>query len=302
MSTVVRAHQAPSALGENPYWIFVSFLYAFIAADIAVRFSSLSSHWSEYARCRPEWWHVPIWSHLTLAAFLVAMSWLGWTLTFVDGDVTGLDLRQRRGVIAATSLLLIVDFWVLGTYFAFVSVVNDARVSGKYEGSWSPHSGLAAYWIVWVLLAYLVWDFLVYFLIPRLDKTTKVEFWKQSWMSLFCLLLAFAAFLWLKPVRADRPPWILAADSSLLALLLFYRALKQLARSSETAGKQVSKLVSLLASNWELWFARVVLLLFIVLAVLAGAYGRRELPVPPGGRLENSQPCHEHTSDAAGPA
>lgn len=43
----MRLNEATRSLGETPYWVFVSFLYAFIAADIAQRFSKLSSHWSE---------------------------------------------------------------------------------------------------------------------------------------------------------------------------------------------------------------------------------------------------------------
>src|SRR2546421_1505899 len=35
-------------LGENPYWVFISFLYAWIAADIARRFSEVSSHRSKH--------------------------------------------------------------------------------------------------------------------------------------------------------------------------------------------------------------------------------------------------------------
>jgi len=274
MSIHVRMpQQEHTPLGDNPHWVFVSFLYAFIAADIAGRFSSLSSHWSEYANSRPGFSHVPIWSHLTLAAFLVATSWLGWTLTFMDGDVTALDIRKLRGVIAPTSLLLIVDFWTLGTYFAFVAVVNDARLSGSNEGTWSRHSGLAAYWMLWVLGAYLAWDFCVYFLIPRFTHRAKGRFWAQSWMSLFCLALALAAFLWLGRIRADRPFSILAADISLLALLLFYRSLKQLAKSSVPAWNQFKKMIFPLAGHWELWFARVVFFIFVILGAIAGFYG-----------------------------
>jgi hypothetical protein len=159
--------------------VFVSFLYAWIAADIAKRFSDLSSHWSEYTKCKPRGSLAPVVSHLFLAAFVVATSWLGWTLAFVHGDVTAVDIKNLGGVIAPSSLLLIVDFWILGTYFAFVRVVHRARRSGKYEGAWSSSSGHAAYWVVFIQLAYLLWDFFVYFLIPYWTHQA-TSFWHKS--------------------------------------------------------------------------------------------------------------------------
>jgi hypothetical protein len=250
-------------LGENPYWVFVSFLYAFVAADIAVRFSNLSSHWSEYSNCEPKrkYWHVPVWSHLVLAAFVIATSWLGWTLAFVHGDVSALDIKNLRGVIAPTSLLLVIDFWILGTYFSFVSVINEARLSGKHEGGWSPLSGSAAYWILWILIAYLCWDFLVYYLIPYWTDPTKEAFWARSWMSPRCLLLAALAFLWLGRIRSEHPFCILAGDVSLLALLLYYRSLKQIATWSQPA--------------WVGGFKWGCLCIFVLTGLFAGYFGGR---------------------------
>lgn len=260
-------------LGENPYWVFVSFLYAWVAADIAQRFSYLSLHWSEVPRIRPEsYWHVTIWMHLVLAAFLIATSWLGWTLTFTKGDVTGLDINKLDGVIAPSSLLLIVDFWLLGTYFAFVSDVNEARLSGSHIGTWSPCSGLAAYWISWILFVYLVWDFLAYFLIPLWD-TKETKFWVKSWMSFPCLLFAVGAFFMLRDIRPDRPLWIFAGDWSLIALILSYRGLKQQTVNKASEIKKLIKTLLSLKGNWELWVPRGAFFVFLALATLACLYG-----------------------------
>ncbi len=278
--------KSTSPLGETPYWVFVSFLYAWVAAGIGERFSSLSLHWSEYSRSKPRFWHVPVWSHLTLAAFIVATSWLGWTLAFLLGDVPGIDIG--KGVIVPTSLLLIVDFWILGTYFAFVLVVNEARLAGRSYGRWSRQAGHAAYWVLWIQVAYLVWDFFTYFVIPcwesgkgdaswswvwvgcaalagalvllrwfgrigpiaplvrfslivlfflglyfcipwKIESGVFLNLWDHSWMSVLGIVLAWFAF-WLSLTRSQTygPFGVLASDASLLALVLFYRALKQL--------------------------------------------------------------------------
>lgn len=129
------------SLPENPYWVFISSLYAWIAANIAERFSKISSDWSEYQLRKPRWWHIPVYSHLFLAAFVVGTSWLGWTHAFVKKDVTVFE-----DAIVSSSLLLIIDFWIVGTYFSFVAVVNKARLSdGELSHSTQPGAVAGVY-------------------------------------------------------------------------------------------------------------------------------------------------------------
>lgn len=150
----MRLNEATRSLGETPYWVFVSFLYAFIAADIAQRFSKLSSHWSEleekseYAWGGLHFWYVPVYSHLILLSFVVGTSWLGWS-QFVLDHLEMFELRL--GVLTSCSLLLIVDFAILTLYSSFASVLNEARLSGKYTGLWSEYSGHAGYWVCVIL-------------------------------------------------------------------------------------------------------------------------------------------------------
>jgi hypothetical protein len=226
-----------SVLGENPYWVFISFLYAWIVADIAERLSHISSQWFDYKARGPEWWYVPVYSHLLVAAFVVGTSWLGWTEAFLNGDLAVL------GEVLALSLLLIVDFWILATYFGFVATPNKARLSDPSAASEFPSSRLPAYWIVWIVTAYLGWDVLTYRVLPRWTRFGDgTHFWAHSWMTVFCLVLAVAAFWALKRVPASRPFWIVAGDLSLIALILFYRGLKQLASPSQGPIAQIENL------------------------------------------------------------
>lgn len=269
---MIHLNDSNKPLGDNPYWVFISFLYAWIAANIAEHFSHVSANWSEYERSKQKWWSVPVYSHLFLAAFVVGTSWLGWTQAIIEHNIGFGD------VIAPSSLLLIVDFWILGTYFSFVAAVNKARLSSPHQTS--PSSEHAAYWVMLILLAYLAWDSFTYYVFPRwIDHKAEDDFWPRSWMTVICLLLAIVAFMVLKRVKASRPFWTMTADISLIALILLYRALKQIAISfPHSATAQIGNLTWYPLGNWLNGFAWGCLLAFVILSYLASYFGYRLRP------------------------
>jgi len=260
-------------LGENPYWVFISFLYAGVATEIAGCFSGGSYGWQEYRK------YIPIYSHLTLAAFVVGTSWLGLTRALAALQDC---VNPRWGIIAPVWLLLIVDFSILGVYFAFVRVVNKARSSGsgQKEDAFSTH---ASFWMLIVLSLYCVWDGMVYFLFPKWPGpwhsacTKGGSFCARSWMSVFCLALALLVFLALRHIRSDCPFWVLpTADVSLIFFLLFYRALKQLAgdQPREVLSQMVQLVCPFLTGNGTIWCARAFFGVFFLLALVASISGR----------------------------
>jgi hypothetical protein len=258
--------ESKPSLSDNPYWVFISFLYAWIAADIAGRFSQASFHKWEHRLERPKRSYGPVFSHLTLAGFIVGTSWLGWTGEFRDPD-NPLSSVQFGPVIHATSLLLVVDFWILATYFIFTAVVNQARLSGY----WRPLAGQPAFWVCVILTAYFTWDLLVFCLLPQLGRKG-CPLWEQSWMSVLCAGLALAAFFWLKRLRPDRPFWVVVGDISLTSLVLLYRALKQL----DSPGP-VTQMKQLIARplDWKNSFAWVCIGMGTIPWLLAGWRGSR---------------------------
>lgn len=251
----------PLPLAESPYWVFIGFLYACIAADIAGRFAKVSYRWSTYEQFLREHWWIPVYSHLILASFVLGTSWMAWSRAFAIGEVTSPDK-----VISAEALLVIVDFAILVMYFSLVVVVGNERKSKSEHPELSrPARKHSSYWIAWILSAYVVWDFFAYFLIPRSQCSVSC-FWTRSWMSMLCAALGWLAFLWLNPVRSDRPGWMLAGDASMLALILFYRALKQVTQAQDPA------------PLWLIVFSWVTLSVFMVLSVLTGTYGEEPPP------------------------
>lgn len=252
------------SLGENPYVIFISFLYAWVAANIADLFSELSSGWARLHEKRQKQWHVPLWSHLTLAAFVVGTSWLGWTGAFIRNEIP-----LPKQVLAPSSLLLIVDFWILGTYFAYVDVVYKARLNPEDDTDVPSISAEPAYWLMLILVGYVLWDILAYFVLPRLTSvSSESHFWRNSWMSILCMGLALALLYALRRVRVSGPFWVLGADSSALALILFYRALKQGASWSQSVEEQIMKLICHPMGSWLNIFT-LICLFYLFLSVVS---------------------------------
>jgi hypothetical protein len=271
-------------LGDNPYWVFISFLYSWIAAEIAGRFSKDPYQLAQYERRERRWRVALIRSHLLLASFVVGTSWLAWTQAFADGQVTA-----PEAVLSRQSLLLIVDFVILVMYFSLVSIVGDERKSGHTPRPAYPSWKHSSYWVWWILAAYALWDGLTYFYISR-STGSPTHFWAHSWMSVFCAVLASLAFVWLRRIRADRPLWVLAGDVSLTALILFYRALKQLAHTSAppvasfpccltNSPPPASEHAGQLTENGLHTFAFITFFVFICLGFVAGIVGRRPVHI-----------------------
>jgi len=261
-----------SSLAENPYWVFISFLYAWIAADIAGRFSRVVS---EYKPSKPKGWSTRVRSHLTLAGFVVGTSWLAWTQAFEKHHV-----RVPKEVVSPEALLMIVDFMILILYFTFVSVVGDERESGDNPTPPHPPWKHSSYWILLILVAYAVWDFFTYWLIPKwANCPQKDSFLAHSWSSIFCAILASLALAWIRRIRIERVFWTSVGDVSLIFLIIFYRALKQLSHlyPVPSLGEQIKRLVMGNSVSIVAW---ITLLLFVCMGSLAGRYGHRMSPHP----------------------
>jgi hypothetical protein len=212
------------SLGENAYWVFISFLYASIATDIAKGFYKVICDDLERER---EWL---LGSHLVLASFVLGTSWIAWTLAFQMRYIF-----SPRKVISWEALLVIIDFVILVIYFNFVAIVSRQRESAQHRDSPTPYHKHASYWVGVILLMYVMWDIFADVLIPRFGDSfvetasrSETYFWRHSWMSVLCACLAWLAFVRLKRIRLVHKWRVIAGDAALVCLILFFRALKQM--------------------------------------------------------------------------
>ncbi len=103
-------HMEKAAIGEDIRWVFVSFLYAVVASDIASKISRVFCNWEKMAIIRRT-----ALSHLALAAVVVITSWLGWSL-----GTASHSYAQVTDVISWPTLLVLMDFILLVFYYALV--------------------------------------------------------------------------------------------------------------------------------------------------------------------------------------
>jgi hypothetical protein len=282
----MSSQQASTLLGENAYWLFISFLYASIIVDIAKDFDKVVTCSLE----KPK--RVAVGSHLVFASFVVGTSWVAWTLAFVNKDVFA-----PKEVISLQSSLLIVDFVILAMYFSFATIIGGERESGDNPGLRKPYYKHSSSWVGKILTMYVVWDIFAYFLIPKFGEGSMItattppsetHFWAHSWMSFLCASLAWLAFLWLRRIRSDRMLAVVMGDLSLIMLILFYRALKQMSHAqplpsgTHPAPLPIStQIVQLINLHWLSNFALGSCFIFFILFCLAGVIGSNEAPPRP---------------------
>ena len=269
----MNSEQVLPPLPENPYWVFIGFLYAFIAAEIANRFWKVSGEKLRGKR-------VSLWSHLVLASFIVGTSWIAWSQSFKDRSATA-----PEEVISWQAVMVIIDFAILGIYFSFVSIIVSKRELDEKPEPPDHCQKHASYWISLIFTMYVFWDIFAYLIIPWRDKQG-IYFLDYSWSSILCACLVWLAYHWLKSIRSDRVLWIVIGDVSLIALILFYRALKQMSHIKPTPPSlttQIELLPGHLHGHWLSIFALISLLVFAGLAYLAGAAGRHPAGLLNGG-------------------
>lgn len=304
---MIYAEESP-ALGENAYWVFISFLYAVIAADIAERLWKVSRNWWKYKKSKSLKQLFVVYSHLVLAGFVVGTSFLGWTQAFAVHRVLA-----PPEVISWWSLLVMVDFAILAMYFNLVHLVGAARTPEEDDDreTQSQDNRQSSHWVFWILIMYCVWDVATYLGMPWLScrEVQGGVFWSACWMSLFCAFLAGAARYHLLYLGTANVWVTVSGDFSLLWLVLFYRVLKQLAApcpealgliTKATESCQILHLATpvrnfydqlfqlfhpcLTCENWQSGAAWMFFIGFVVSLLCAGCMGFSDRP-PVKGRI-----------------
>ena len=174
--------------------------------------------------------YLPAYSHLFLALFVIAASWVGWSRTQVASAK-----KDVHGLFEWAFVVLLLDTAMVVTYFILVRTVDfsdDCRID--------PASRVA-FWHVVIFALYLTWDAVTKVaMYPKPADASWVGGWwqldgeklreqkqiiKRAWPTLICLVLSIV--LWRLFVAFDpKHEHLLAADFALLSVVLLFRALK----------------------------------------------------------------------------
>jgi hypothetical protein len=190
---------------------FVGMMFAVTVGEVGLQVAPLVQrgsfiHW------------LPAYSHILLATLVIAMSWVGWSLSVSPGarkDVTG--------VFQWEFLLLLLDVAMVITYFILVRTVDFAGTTPRIASA-----AEVAKWILVIFGLYLAWDFVTKVLIYRRDRDANSSWGPEGIRGLPTLVcFGLAALVWRESISAD-DLHRLVVDLALLSLVLLFRASKDL--------------------------------------------------------------------------
>jgi hypothetical protein len=219
---------------------FVGMMFAITVGEIGLQTAALvqAKHWIHY---------LPAYSHLFLATFVVAASWVGWSKSVIPGARQDVD-----ELFEWSFLVLLLDMTMVVTYFILVRTVDFHDEYRRVDLAY-----VVAGWHVLIFALYLAWDVVTKIFMykrpanlgwwpgwkhldPKLKKKRTAGI-RRMGPTLICL--AVSGFLWYAfgDAKDER---LLSADLTLLSVVLLFRALKSqqtTKQEQETAREEEAK-------------------------------------------------------------
>jgi len=268
---------------------FVGIMFALAVGEVGMQTAGLvqAGHFTHY---------LPAYSHLFLALFVIAASWVGWSRTQVPAAK-----KDVKELFEWPFVVLLLDTAMVVTYFILVRTVDFSDGNHRIDSAKD-----VALWHIVIFGLYVVWDFV-----------TKVAMYQPSegvgWLrglltgkdarprllriapTVTCFIASW--WLWSSFSGADAEH-ILSADFALLSMVLLFRALKSLVSAvwqteKEKEEKRPRQLA--LRVGWS-----VVLLAGLVYGSWLTAYSRA-LPLPGWVIDEIRTPVAEYEPTLAAP-
>lgn len=203
---------------------FVGIMFALAVGEVGLQTAALvqAGNYIQY---------LPAYSHLFLALFVIAASWVGWSRTKVASA-----RRDVHELFEWAFVVLLLDTAMVVTYFILVRTVDFSDGNCRID----PASQVA-FWHVVIFGLYLAWDAVTKLaMYPKPEGASWMSGWKQltpevrkaqietmkrAWPTLVCLILSIV--LWGVFAAFDpKHEHLLAADLALLSVVLLFRALK----------------------------------------------------------------------------
>jgi len=156
-----------------------------------------------------------VFTHLVLAIFIIASSWIGWKHSKSKGSIQAVE-----DTFSLSFILLLIDLFLVLCYFIFVSKVDTAG---------TPDSDSEVFWSLIIFSTYFIWDILSKLIIIEDHETlrTKIDykgFLARGYQSFVC---SFIVFFLIKPMNINvSSNRVIIVDLALLCTFILFRGLK----------------------------------------------------------------------------
>ena len=201
---------------------FVGMMFAVTVGEIGLQVAALvqAKHVLHY---------LPAYSHLFLATFVVAASWVGWSRSAMPGA-----RKDVEEIFEWAFVVLLLDMAMVVMYFILVRTVDFEGDCRRVDPAW-----VVARWHVWIFALYLLWDLVTKVLMY--ERHVGMGWWKGWWHldlaqrekrneglrrivpTSICLGISIYLLFAFTPAANER---LLTADFALLSVVLLFRALK----------------------------------------------------------------------------
>jgi len=156
-----------------------------------------------------------VFTHLVLAIFIIASSWIGWKHSKSKGSVQAVE-----DTFSLSFILLLIDLFLVLCYFIFVSKVDSIK---------NPDSDSEIYWSLIIFSTYFIWDVLSKLIIIEDHVTLKMKidfkgFISRGYQSFLC---AFIVLFLFKPINGNMSSKrVMIIDFALLCTFILFRGMK----------------------------------------------------------------------------
>jgi hypothetical protein len=200
---------------------FVGMMFAVAAGEIGITAAELveTDLWSKGNVL----YSLPAVSHLLLAAFVIAASWVGWSRSKAS-----LTIRDVTDVVSRPFVVLMLDVLLVVVYIILVKTV-EIEVNGDGGLAVEANARKESFWLLVTFGGYFLWDVVT--------KLGEAGFAARTSVSAICFGLAWIPWLVLHDLTHR---WrVVVADCTWIVLLILFRAGKDLvtAIGPRTAGE-----------------------------------------------------------------
>jgi hypothetical protein len=203
---------------------FVGMLFALAIGEVAIEISKLLC-----SNLPISLWYYSL-THLILATFIIAMSWIGWQSSKSYGNIVTID-----SIFSFPFIILLIDITLVIIYFIIANGGEHYISESKSMEKASAKN--ETFWVMIIFIIYFIWDIVTKSVVilyekdgnGRYKKKYKCNFselFNRSIATIFCLIVS--VYFYLHYLGKDLTGiQVLFVDVNLLLLFLLFRGWKQ---------------------------------------------------------------------------